>query len=143
MESSTSVLETSAHDDLVESTLDGHNYSNTAAVFPDSENETEGEPENVFPDSALPDSALPDSENESERSVHYDSSGSDTEKMDEATIDPPPLHEDLAAWAKATKQTPTALNGLLDLLRRHGHRLPKDARTLLVEGKECISYYEM
>ena len=44
-------------------------------------------------------------------------------------------HEDLSAsvrnWATKYSCTRTALNDLLDILQRNGHRLPKDARTLL------------
>lgn len=34
------------------------------------------------------------------------------------------------------QSNPSAVNGLLSVLRRHGHRLPKDARTLLQTPKD-------
>lgn len=43
----------------------------------------------------------------------------------------PDLGDELAAWANTNKITRSGLNEMLDILRRHGHRLPKDARTLL------------
>ncbi|KAI2643909.1 Acylphosphatase [Labeo rohita] len=57
-----------------------------------------------------------------------------SEPLDEplhSTVETPSLHNDLASWATATNQTHKALNELLHVLRRHGHRLPKDARSLL------------
>lgn len=41
------------------------------------------------------------------------------------------LEQDLALWATKNKCTRSALNDLLVILRKQGHRLPKDARTLL------------
>ena len=41
------------------------------------------------------------------------------------------LAEDLTEWATRHKCTRTALNELLNILRKQGHRLPKDSRTLL------------
>ncbi|KAK3107380.1 hypothetical protein FSP39_013310 [Pinctada imbricata] len=41
------------------------------------------------------------------------------------------LSEDLAEWATRNKCSRSALNELLDIFRKQGHRLPKDARTLL------------
>lgn len=41
------------------------------------------------------------------------------------------LEQDLASWATKNKCTRSALNDLLVILRKQGHRLPKDARTLL------------
>lgn len=41
------------------------------------------------------------------------------------------LEQDLASWATKSKCTRSALNDLLVILRKQGHRLPKDARTLL------------
>ena len=39
--------------------------------------------------------------------------------------------EELADWAVRNRCTRASLNELLDILRKQGHRLPKDARTLL------------
>lgn len=41
------------------------------------------------------------------------------------------LERDLAAWATKNKCTRSALNELLVILSKQGHRLPQDARTLL------------
>lgn len=41
------------------------------------------------------------------------------------------LRSDLAKWAVKNKATRTSVDELLLVLRKHGHRLPKDARTLL------------
>ena len=43
----------------------------------------------------------------------------------------PDLAEEIASWATRNKCTRAALNELLDIFRGQGHRLPKDARTLL------------
>lgn len=37
----------------------------------------------------------------------------------------------MAKWAVRNKTTRTSVDELLSVLRKHGHRLPKDARTLL------------
>ncbi len=37
----------------------------------------------------------------------------------------------MAKWAVKNKVARTSVDGLLLVLRKHGHRLPKDARTLL------------
>ena len=41
------------------------------------------------------------------------------------------LREDMAAWAADTKQTHMSVNKMLAILRKHGHNLPKDHRTLM------------
>ena len=41
------------------------------------------------------------------------------------------LGEELSMWATKNKCSRSAVNEMLDMLRRHGHRLPKDSRTLL------------
>lgn len=61
---------------------------------------------------------------------HYydkDSNETDSEQLDGI----PSLREHLPNWATDTNQTNKALIELLCVLRRHGHRLPKDARSLL------------
>ena len=49
---------------------------------------------------------------------------------DDSDNDTGTLAGDLAQWATSNNQTLTAVNGLLIILSKHGHRLPKDARTL-------------
>ena len=60
-------------------------------------------------------------------------SDSDNDGVDEiaAHVDVGNLDDDIRSWATRNACTRTALNEMLGLLRRHGHRLPKDARTLL------------
>ena len=41
------------------------------------------------------------------------------------------LSDDLCEWATKHKLTRAAFNDLLSLMRKHGHDLPKDSRTLL------------
>lgn len=41
------------------------------------------------------------------------------------------MSEILAAWANATNKTLDAGNGLLKVLQSHGHKPPKDSRTLM------------
>ncbi len=48
----------------------------------------------------------------------------------------PDLGEELAAWATKNSCKRSALNEMLEILRRQGHRLPKDARTLLHTPKK-------
>ena len=55
---------------------------------------------------------------------------------DSAEETAPDLGEEIAAWAATNKCKRSGLNELLDILRRQGHRLPKDARTLLKTPKE-------
>uniref|UniRef100_A0A182PX78 Transposase domain-containing protein n=1 Tax=Anopheles epiroticus TaxID=199890 RepID=A0A182PX78_9DIPT len=53
-----------------------------------------------------------------------------------------PADELIRNWALKTYQSHQALNGLLEILRKLGHQLPKDARTLLRTkqcGKEIVS----
>lgn len=54
---------------------------------------------------------------------------------DSAEETAPDLGEEIAAWAVTNKCKRSGLNELLDILRRQGHRLPKDARTLLKTPK--------
>ncbi|KAL7381522.1 hypothetical protein ABVT39_007141 [Epinephelus coioides] len=67
-----------------------------------------------------------------------DSSQSDVDmaETDSSDNEAGTLAGDLAQWATASKQTLSAVNGLLSVLRRHGHRLPKDAWTLLQTPKD-------
>lgn len=60
----------------------------------------------------------------------YDSESDDAEtgtSSDELSD----LRSDLAKWAVKNKATRASVDELLSVLRKHGHRLPKDARTLL------------
>ena len=59
-----------------------------------------------------------------------DNSGEETE---------PDLSEEVAAWATRNCLKRSALNDLFDLFRRQGHRLPKDARTLLQTPKKVAT----
>ncbi|KAL7388997.1 hypothetical protein ABVT39_024663 [Epinephelus coioides] len=81
---------------------------------------------------------------------HPDSSDSEPElvEVELATEDKQPnLRKDLASWATSTKQAHNSVNELLNILRKHGRNLPKDARTLLqtprhVESMEnCSGQY--
>lgn len=71
---------------------------------------------------------------------HYisDSSQSDVDmaETDSSDNETGTLAGDLAQWATASNQTLSSVNGLLSVLRRHGHRLPKDAWTLLQTPKD-------
>lgn len=53
----------------------------------------------------------------------------DSENDNEAKV--PDLAVDLVGWATNNECTRSGLNDLLDILRKQGHRLPKDSRTLL------------
>ena len=59
-----------------------------------------------------------------------DSSESD-EDVGTASAEPMDFQTDLAKWAVKNKITRTAVDELLSVLREHGHRPPKNARTLL------------
>jgi len=59
---------------------------------------------------------------------------SDSEKEvlnDDAELDVPDLEENLRQWSTKNKTTQISLNELLTILRKQGHLLQKDARTLL------------
>ena len=49
---------------------------------------------------------------------------------------PVTLHQELASWATKYKCQRNAVSDLLDILRRQGHTLPKDPRTLLETPRE-------
>ncbi len=51
----------------------------------------------------------------------------------------PDLGEELAAWATTNSCKRIALNEMLEILRRQGHRLPKDSRTLLQTPKKVAT----
>lgn len=70
-------------------------------------------PYSQYPDSSDEDIALVDLQSESEEE------------------EPTSLRQDLAVWAKETRQTHLSGNQLLAILRKHGHNLPKDYRTLM------------
>ena len=64
------------------------------------------------------------------------SSDIDSEVADNLSEDSAPdLVEEVASWEATHKCKRSALNELLYILRRQGHRLPKDARTLLKTPK--------
>ena len=63
------------------------------------------------------------SDSESEAEILMDESG---EEENNST-----LAQDLAVWATEFPLPRDGLNGLLKLLRKQGHRLPKDSRTLM------------
>ena len=65
--------------------------------------------------------------------VEYVSSESEKEVLNgDAELDVPDLEENLRQWSTRNKTTQRSLNELLAILRKQGHLLPKDARTLLV-----------
>ena len=73
----------------------------------------------------------------SEGSVHFTdsseenaSSGSELEMISDAE-GKPTLSEDLASWATSNALSSKTVNEILDILRRNGHCLTKDQRTLL------------
>nr|XP_055023105.1 uncharacterized protein LOC129413436 [Misgurnus anguillicaudatus] len=72
----------------------------------------------------------------SEEEYHHftDSTETESDQLDEtphSSLEIASLHKDLARWATSTNQTHKAVNKLLYVVRRHGHRLSKDARSLL------------
>ena len=80
-------------------------------------------------------------------SDYYAEESSDTDsefdnvnlRNDPAVETVPDLSEELAACATRNSFRRCAVNELLDMLRRQGHRLPKDARTLLQTPKKVAS----
>lgn len=63
---------------------------------------------------------------------HYNNySESDDTETGSSSDEISDLRSDLAQWAVWNKTTRTSVYELLCVLRKHGHRLPKDARTLL------------
>ena len=67
----------------------------------------------------------------------------DDETSDSDNENEPSLSEEVAAWATKNKCTRSALNEMLDILRRQGHRLPKDGRTLLQTPQKVESVKKM
>lgn len=72
-----------------------------------------------------------------------DNSESDREisesEVESETSESENIGADIAAWSAKNKCTRTALGELLRVLRRHGHQLPKDARTLLQTPRKIDS----
>lgn len=71
---------------------------------------------------------------ESDFDTDEENASSDSEKEvlnDDAELDVPDLEENLRQWFTKNKTTQRSLNELLTILRKQGHLLPKDARTLL------------
>lgn len=65
-------------------------------------------------------------------SYYSDSSTSDDSSVEDSeNFNDDNLCQDIAAWATKHKNTRAALNDLLHIFRKHGHRVPKDSRTLL------------
>lgn len=60
-----------------------------------------------------------------------DSDDSDSEVEHFSEKESSNLKTDLAKWAVKNRVMRTSIDELLSVLRQHGHRLPKDARTLL------------
>ena len=59
-----------------------------------------------------------------------DSYVTDEESENDNEAHVPDLAADLVGWATNNECTRSGLNDLLDILRKQGHRLPKDSRTL-------------
>lgn len=76
--------------------------------------------------------SLTTDESDFDTDVEYVSSDSEKEVLnDDAELDFPDLEENLRQWSTKNKTTQRSLNELLAILRKQGHLLPKDARTLL------------
>ncbi|CAJ1073327.1 uncharacterized protein LOC127943657 [Xyrichtys novacula] len=76
----------------------------------------------------------PDNQEDYSYSEYPDTSDEETELVDlesQTGDELSSLREDVAAWAVETKQTHSSVNKMLAILRKHGHNLPKDGRTLL------------
>ncbi len=77
--------------------------------------------------------SLTTDESDFDTDVEYVSSDSEKEVLnDDAELDFPDLEDNLRQWSTKNKITQRSLNELLAILRKQGHLLPKDARTLLV-----------
>ena len=105
--------ESSGHDDTVDSRFDGH-YSGS---------DNDYELQNIDDDQYMYDSF-----SESNDSYVTDTD-EDSENDNEAHVTD--LAADLVGWATNNECTRSGLNDLLDILRKQGHRLPRDSRTLL------------
>ena len=76
-----------------------------------------------------------------------DTSDEETELVDlesQSQEEQTSLREDVAAWVVETKSTRSSVNQMLAILRKHGHDLPKDYRTLMqtpssVESKKMCN----
>jgi hypothetical protein len=104
--------EISGHDDTVDNSFDGH-YSGS---------DNDYELQNIDDDQYMYDSF---SESNDSYVTYTDE---DSENDNEAHV--PDLAADLVGWATNNECTRSGLNDLLDILRKQGHRLPKDSRTL-------------
>lgn len=67
--------------------------------------------------------------------MDYFSTDSEYEPNDEAEVISS-FEDDLRQWAVEHKVTHRALNGLLSTLRKQGHLLPVDCRTLLATPRQ-------
>ena len=86
---------------------------------------------------------LPVEENmeaESNNSPEYWSNSSSERESLSPSTSKENLSQELASWCLKINCSQAAMNSLLDILRRHGNTLPKDARTLLKVPREvqCV-----
>lgn len=117
--------EFSSSDDRWDScTVSTNNIRPNNVSTDNSEGQNLGESKVMSTGSSDENSDFLDSNNET--SCHF---GDSDESVNECQ--PQVLERDLAAWATKNKCTRSALNELLVILRKQGHRLPKDARALL------------
>lgn len=102
-------------------------------VTTDSENATScdaSERSDYSSDFGLSDGVIVSSESNAD-----DSDGTNGDKTNVV----PDLTEELVSWSTTHGCTRAALNDMLDIWRRHGHRVPKDARTLLQTPRSVAS----
>ena len=111
-----------------------------------SDRESEGQPsgQELSRGSELDENSAHESENEAQIGILSDSdtcnwisdtSESEDEQLQEEQSNDAELSSELAASATRHKCTRSEVNDLLGILRKQGHRLPKDSRTLLQTPK--------
>ena len=135
------IAENSSSDEHVEEDAHNHNHSIVGSDGNSDENDAQhylpNAESDVLSDGVLFDGVLSDG-GDSDYGIHaavVSSSDSDLGESDEdnpeENANNPLIEEELATWATKHSSTRIALNEIIDILRRNGHRLPKDARTLL------------
>ena len=83
------------------------------------------------------------SESDSDTSnVHWLSTSENNEQSDSDVEDNSPFSEPLATWATKANITRSGTNELVEILRKQGHCLPKDARTRVIGTPQVVTLGE-
>ncbi|CAC5356575.1 unnamed protein product [Mytilus coruscus] len=123
---------------FVQDTSSDEQHSNIDVEFQQNPrlNEMQAESISACDDNENRENNLPNLNEDDAKALGYsyksDSSTTDDNSVENSeNVNDDNLCQDIAAWATKHKNSRAALNDLLHVFRKHGHRVPKDSRTLL------------